>query len=894
MIRRLILPALILFGSLAATVFGEKIYVLPKQSATLSSEQVVTSRIPEAISTRNALSIEPANFDERLSRWVVVELEDGTNVDQVLNRLKNDQIIEASEVLPERNIFDSSLDEYPNDPLSIFQWHLDAIEAYAAWDLQSDASGIVIGIPDLGVDLTHPDLEEILWTNEIEVNGSPGVDDDGNGMIDDIHGWDAYDMDGDPSSTGNTHGTHVAGLAAAAHNNGTGVTGVAPNAEIMALRVGANPNFSSGPDLDAIIYAVDNGADVISMSYGGSVSSILESDVMRYAHQNGVVLVAASGNSFASYEHYPAAYEWVISVGATNSGNSMWNQSNYGWWVDVAAPGVNILSTVNEGYGYKTGTSMACPIVAGIAALVMANEPGISPDEVRARLSSSTNPIYNVPDDFVLNGQVSAYRAMLASEPSVALIDLEFDDEDGNGIVEPGETCDIIADLELFGGSAQQVDINLVSFNFAVGGISGVSITDLVQGNFSAGPITATISESADRGSYPLGLAFDIDGNLDTLSFHLPVDPPWRSHQAGNMTLSISEFGAIGYWDYVDGKERPDGVYLEDQPQGYLFHGSVLVRHDNEISDCAYGTVATDRYDFSVEPGGEIRQLESDPDRQIFRAKYSNESLRLTQTSTSFPDDDSFVIIDYMLENMDSDTIDASIAVYCDWDIRIHFQNYVKYVPGERFSYMTGDNGAAGIMSLNDYEIDGVRAVDNEQYVYNGFRDMHKVEFMTEGTTLAEAETPGEYSHLISSKLGRIASGDTVSARFAILAAENENTLLNIVDRVQSVDGELAPRPAGSVNLVPTDFVLHAAYPNPFNSSVRLYIDLPESGQLDVTIFDLLGRDVAELETGNKQAGRHILEWNSSISADNLASGVYFVRATFENRELIQKIILLK
>lgn len=273
-------------------------------------------------------------------------------------------------------------------------WGLDLVNAPEAWAQGFTGEDTVVAVIDTGVDYTHVDLDDNLWVNSGEIAGN-GIDDDGNGYVDDVRGWDFVEDDNNPMDL-RGHGTHVAGTIAA-ENNGFGVTGVAYNAQIMPVRV-LNENGSGfwSDVADGIIYAADNGADVINLSLGGGYSSAIEAAV-EYATALGSVVVMAAGNSGASQPTYPAnfATDWGIAVGAVNSSNRMaWfsNQAGTTPLDYVVAPGVSVLSTTpGNAYASYSGTSMAAPHVAGVAALLLSANPHLTSAQVESILTATAN-----------------------------------------------------------------------------------------------------------------------------------------------------------------------------------------------------------------------------------------------------------------------------------------------------------------------------------------------------------------------------------------------------------------------------------------------------------------------------------------------------------------------
>jgi subtilisin family serine protease len=275
-------------------------------------------------------------------------------------------------------------------------WNLNSINAPEAWAHGYTGQGVVVAVVDTGVDRSHPDLVNQLWVNAGEIAGN-GLDDDHNGFVDDTSGWDFASGDNNPNDE-NGHGTHVAGTIAA-DANGFGATGVAPDATIMPVRVlGADGSGTANAVANGIRYAAQMGADIINLSLGGSLSTVIQSAI-QYAQQLGVLVVAAAGNDGAATPGYPARFSSslnnVISVGAYSSSNAIASFSNdvgNSGAVQVDAPGVNVYSTYfGSRYGTLSGTSMATPHVAGLAALILSANHNLSAAQVRSLIVAGAN-----------------------------------------------------------------------------------------------------------------------------------------------------------------------------------------------------------------------------------------------------------------------------------------------------------------------------------------------------------------------------------------------------------------------------------------------------------------------------------------------------------------------
>lgn len=337
-------------------------------------------------------------LDSNLSKKELKEL-----VKKINNDKFNNSQFEIEAAYPN---YTYEISEVSNDPMYSQQWSHQVVEPEKLWEY-TKGEGAVVAVIDTGVDYTHEDLADNIWVNEDEIPFN-GKDDDNNGYIDDVRGWDFVDRaggacigsedcnteDNDPLDI-NGHGTHVAGIIAAVQNNNKGIVGIAPKAKIMPLKAGYSVGFSAylktSDIIQAITYAVENDADVINMSFAGYGLDVL-SDVLDLAKSLGVVAVAAAGNNSSNVKIYPAALPNVISVGALADQSTKAYFSNYGNWVDIVAPGSWLLSTVpGNQYDHKSGTSMASPVVAGVAALIKAKSrvENLSVDEVKDLMLSS-------------------------------------------------------------------------------------------------------------------------------------------------------------------------------------------------------------------------------------------------------------------------------------------------------------------------------------------------------------------------------------------------------------------------------------------------------------------------------------------------------------------------
>lgn len=393
----------------------------PQSGAPLSIKQVTSAESPlpfvfNQLSPKYKIVSHGRSFkenaSEKLNRTITIQFDNYSLANQLILDLLKDPNVELAEKIPldQRQLL-------PNDLSFSSQWHLNRINAPLAWDYFSTGSNIVIAIVDDAVERFHPDLNPNIWINSKEIPNN-ALDDDNNGYIDDINGWDLADNDNTPDPPGldYDHGTHVAGISSAVTNNAIGISSIGFSCKLMCLKAsGANPN-SISQGYAGILYAANNGAHIINMSWGNGTFSSTNEEVINYALSKNVILVAAAGNSNSSAIFYPAGYNGVISVASTTTDDTKSSFSNFGTWVKISAPGSAILSTVPFGnYANNSGTSMASPMVAGLLGLMKSLNPGMPNQDLIQCLYSTADNLTNVNPGFpgqLGSGRINAGKAM--------------------------------------------------------------------------------------------------------------------------------------------------------------------------------------------------------------------------------------------------------------------------------------------------------------------------------------------------------------------------------------------------------------------------------------------------------------------------------------------------
>ena len=448
------------------------------------------------------------------------------------------------------------METIPNDPLYTQQWYLPAVNAPAMWDSTTGDTSQIIGIIDTGVDWDHPDLADNIWTNQVEVDGAPGVDDDGNGYVDDIRGWNWISDDNDPNDD-NAHGTHVAGITAAVTDNSIGISGMSWQARIMPLKVLQSTGYGSSSDVAAgVEYAYENGATVINMSLGSYGLSMTLQQALEVAYSTAIEVAAAGNDGLcigpgrcpdlrSGAPLYPAAFSWVIGLQAGDAmgpdGFSNYDQdgprsSGYieGYNYELKAPGIGIHSTFPNGnYNSLSGTSMATPIVAGGVANLLSYDPLESTELLRAKLISATS------------GHVDFFSALTIPDPDPVLSYVSHtivdtcDVCDDDGRADAGETIELWVTVKNYGGNADSVTVSIDFAEFE---------------DTTAATITDTTGYMGDISSYA-----ELDNQLDPLM--LQIDQNVANLRQIRLELFLEE-GSGGFQSWAISIVVENGVEL--------------------------------------------------------------------------------------------------------------------------------------------------------------------------------------------------------------------------------------------------------------------------------------------------------------------------------------------
>jgi serine protease len=693
----------------------------------------------------------------------------------------------------------------PNDPAAdssngAQRTVLQKIRAYEAWSISKGDSNVVIGVLDTGTPIAHEDFAANLKLNEADpVNG---IDDDQNGLIDDYRGWDFGSNDPDPTPDNNGtspgHGTSVASLAAARTNNGTGIAGIGWRCKLLPVKIWKwAGNFSNFSGYEAIVYAADMGCKVINCSWGSpKAGSQYEQDIIRYATFNkNALVVAAGGNTPGYYQFMPANYDYAFGVSMTNNNDQIFWAASRHFKLDIMAPGVEVYGIQTSGnYGLvEGGTSMASPLVAGAAALLLSRFPNLNGLQAGELLRVNSDTIYSVPGnagyrDQTGRGRLNILRAMqLENRISLRAVECIPGKK-----ARPGDTLRLALRFENyldsvpgFSVSLQSADPDFVLINSsAVFGPLG-GWRDRVSDFLFSGRVNPSLS-----GRKEVSLRAEVQaGNYkDVRWFTIQLNPEWLTLDSNEISISICENGRLGHADlagYLGDGIRYRGADLSSDG------GLLLGTSPDKVSNCVFTGPGTDqhfraenRVTFQAWPGLDQHAVVHLND-SLAGAHANGIAIKQSAYESTADSLKSVVFLTYQLRNRNNYGIDSlCVGLYNDWDIDIPDQNYSRWIDSLRIGFTQGSgirNLLAGTMLLDDAEpqffaIDAVPdTAGNNINLYDGFSQAEKWRTLSSGIgrPAAGLVSGSNVVQVCGGKLRNLKAGETRKATFALVFADS-------------------------------------------------------------------------------------------------------------------------
>jgi subtilisin family serine protease len=940
---------------------GEKDYYLAntivlklKQvpSSDMNGNVALTSQIQKALSPYNissAVSKFPAKKNlllkgtQELAKIVTLNYTSGEDPANLSKKISKISGVEWAEPKYARIVTDG-----PNDPVftadTTTLYNLYKINAKKAWNINSGNKNIIIAIIDSGVYWEHPDLMQNIHQNlgedadgdghTIEWNGTrwvldpgdlDGIDNDGNGYADDLIGWDFGGTNGtsdnNPAEDAPTHGTLVAGVAGAVTNNGIGIASIGYNCSLMPVK-GSREDLGNTYIIyssEAIKYAADNGAKVINCSFSGYSFSRAEQEVITYAVSKGAVVIAAAGNNDNNIPTYPAGYEGVLSVAATNINDVRYPASSFGETIDVSAPGQKIYTTWStEGYSTVNGTSLASPLVAGLAGLVKNQFPNYTPLQIGEQIRVTSDDIYNLNPDPTLQhglgkGRINAYKALTTTNAvSVRAQNVVFNDEgNNNGLIESGEMASISMSFMNYLSPVSNVQVTLstsspyVSIQNATFNTGSIPTLDSVTNRNNK--FYFKVNENApDTQKVSFLLTYSAGGYSDYQWISVMVNQNFNTMAANNISLTITSNGNLGYYDFP-GNWLGNGFRYAGG-KNFLYEGSFMygtsasrlvdaARFDNQNQNKEFKTVTP----FTIKSSSKYADAEGYTvfnDNNASANKLGIETKLIAYQYKTEPYNN-FIILRTILTNnsgFDINNLYTGWFLDLDLDDTDYDDDIVAYDAMNKFIYAYDKNadpfkyytGAALLTSQSQH----VFAIDNTANnggidISNGFTKAQKWSILSGGVSKTSAG-PGDISFLISAGPISINAGSYQNVSYVLAVGQSAGDLKTIIANAKSKYSSI-PDDAGEED-VPESYYLSQNYPNPFSYFTRIIYDLPKDDYVKIKVYDILGREIAVLADGVENAGRHY----KSFEGKQFASGVYFYQMETSSFRQTKKMVIIK
>jgi serine protease len=835
---------------------------------------------------------------------------DPTELSEMIMEINSD-IIEWAE--PD---FVYEMDYIPNDPNMNQQYHITKIVCPQAWDITKGDTSVVIGIVDSGSDLDHPDLAaNIKYNYNDPINN---IDDDNNGFVDDFAGWDFYYADNDPNIHGGSdHGSHVSGCASQVTDNG--IHGAGPGFKVK-LRI--TKHAPDTPDNliyysnEGIVYMYQNNVKIINCSFGSGTYSSYTQSIVTSAWNAGTVICASAGNGEPGYEtpRYPASYDNVVSVAATNENDIKAIFSCYHSTVDVSAPGQSILSTVyDNSYTHYSGTSMSSPITAGTVGLIRSRYPSWTPAQVVERLKLGVDSIYNLNPTYVGKlgtGRINAFKCV-SDYPLVALQNYSHNDSvygNNDKVYDIGEKIPILITFKNIWLTGNDVslrlttddpDIELVKDSVYIGTLNEyVTYSTSLSNTFEvkAKPTcpfdnTVTFKLRTSSHAYP---------NESTNDIVIKFRQGWATHDINNLIMSLTKDGAVGKKTEGYGS----GLYLSGSPNiAQMVEGGLMIGvSSTKVSDvCRRGqspaTISdTDFVGLSSYIINTPGVLSGQDGKGLFNddGAGSNKigvTVRPQSYAWNTAQDENYILLRYIIKNTSGSAIAnmfAGIYIYfkpggstSNNITAVNSQNKVGYTYSS-----SSQNPYLGVALLTDHNLN-FKAV-NALEVLTGFTTQEKWDALSNGIA-ADSIGPGLNCMVISAGPLNLNAGDSVTVGFAVVKGSSLGDLITNTVRAKFKYSVIGVKKIST--LIPRKYELYQNYPNPFNPVTKIKFDLPKQDEVTIKVFDILGRKAAAILEGEKLAAG---SYEFGFDASNLSSGIYFYRIQTASFSAVKKMVLIK
>jgi serine protease len=807
----------------------------------------------------------------------------------------------------------------PNDVAYGTQFYLTQVKAPQAWDISRNASNVIIGIVDSGSEVTHQDLAGNIYVNAADpING---IDDDGDGYVDNYYGWDlcgasASTMipDNDPNvkSAAADHGVHVSGIASAVSDNGIGVASLAYNAKLLIVKTGADDNGTAiYKGYEGIKYAADKGAHIINCSWGGVGGGQFGQEMVNYAISKGCLVVAAAGNSGNDIPIYPAAFDGVLAVANLNANDTKGSASNYGTYVDLSAPGQGIYNTVyNNNYAYYSGTSMSAPLVSSAAALLKAKYPTYTGLQIGELLRATAdnidaqNPTYV---NLLGKGRLNVYRALTEAAASVRYQSITISDQSlGNRA--PNTEIAMQFALKNFLVPVTGLNVN-ISTNSPFVQILDQNIN---AGNFnnletktSLGPVRVKVLANAPENQsviFTLKYTGNNGAYTDSESFTTVVALDYLNVAVNKISTTLTSNGRVGY----SKSNATAGLGFVYKEENMLYEAALLIAKsetqvmNNARADANYNEDFRRQQTAAMVPST-IAAFEG---TSIFTDAASANPIGLKVLSRALAfnttADDKYVIVEYEITNTsNADLQNIYTGLFTDWDLDESSSNATQYDAATKTAYVYARKNAsypyAGIKLLSVSVPPAYYPLSyqapNSFLSDNNFTISEKYKTLTSGIQATGIGHDNANGYDVMFTLGSgpyyIPKNGNITVTYAFLAGDDKNQLNTVGEAAQIKYLEVQAKPA---SIIPTAYALKQNYPNQAKTFTYIPVDLPEKTNVAITIYDVMGRKISKVSNGTLDAG----SYRFYVDTSRFPNGVYTYELRTSNYKQAKKMIVAR